>query len=348
MLENKAFEEKNNFEIVFLDSEDIECYSTKLLKNIEIDKKYKKARKLFQDLPYINSYGTFLTDFININFSTNTEGAKHFFLKYGLNLVRNYLSDELKNEIDNFKANDDYVSIIDKAIDEVKYDIDVESLKFMNCINYTYNLRDDKRDEESSYLSKFIAFSQKYGIDKFGDNISTKFKKIVSDKDKNTIENGKVTKLTSMIEDQKLNSTVQQVYQVNNIFSAVYIALYELASNSSRRINVCQNCGRYFVARTKKEIYCDIPNYDGSPTCRRVASKRNYASKFTEDIYLHEYQKIYQRKLTQIYREKDETKKKQMKNEFDDWKDKAKVYVSKYQKKEIPPEVLKKWLNENC
>ena len=65
-------------------------------------------------------------------------------------------------------------------------------------------------------------------------------------------------------------------------------------------------------------------------------------------IYLHEYQKIYQRKLTQIYREKDETKKKQMKNEFDDWKDKAKVYVSKYQKKEIPPEVLKKWLNENC
>ena len=79
MLENKAFEEKNNFEIVFLDSEDIECYSTKLLKNIEIDKKYKKARKLFQDLPYINSYGTFLTDFFNINFSTNTEGAKHFF-----------------------------------------------------------------------------------------------------------------------------------------------------------------------------------------------------------------------------------------------------------------------------
>ena len=47
-----------------------------------------------------------------------------------------------------------------------------------------------------------------------------------------------------------------------------------------------------------KEIYCELPNLDGSATCKSYASRKIYDNKITEDIAELTYKREYQRKIT--------------------------------------------------
>ena len=82
-----------------------------------------------------------------------------------------------------------------------------------------------------------------------------------------------------------------------------------------RNISVCQNCGRYYLQYSAKEVYCDLPNLDGSPTCKTYASRKAYDSKIEEDLAELTYKREYQRRITKVYRS-DKIQKEQTKNEF--------------------------------
>ena len=44
-------------------------------------------------------------------------------------------------------------------------------------------------------------------------------------------------------------------------------------------LSICQNSGRYYLQYSGKEVYCDLPNQDGSPSCKTFASRKVYADK---------------------------------------------------------------------
>lgn len=333
------------FGICFLESQGKEQIIRRLYN--DYNKKHeKKDDEGTITLPEFELYGLFLMSFINTNFVQNREEANFFFNNFGLGLVEPYLSNALVKKIESAQTKAEYNELIDTVIDEIGFDIDSERLRFMNCINYVYNLRGDDRDETSSYSPKFLAYSLLNNLDEYSFGTMATYQDFRTDVKRLQNNNKNLQKITNQLENKEINLTLNPFYEFENIYSAAYISLYEIVMNSNRRINVCHNCGKYFVAKTKKEIYCDLPKIDGSRTCREIAPQINHSKKQEKDPLLHLYRKIYQQKMTQIYREQDEIKKKQMREEFDKWKEATKPKVVSYKRKEIPAVVLEKWLNE--
>ncbi len=334
------------FRICFLESQNQEQIIRRLYS--DYDKKHeKKDEEGIVSLPELELYGFFLMSFINTDFVQNKEESRYFFNNFGLGFVESYLSKDLVKKIENVKTKEEFNKLVDIVINEIGFNLNVERLKLMNCINYVFNLRSDDRDETSSYASKFLAFSLLNNLDMLSFGAISAYQDFRTDIKRLQSTDKNLKKVTEQLENKEIHLSLNSFYEVENVYSAAYLSLYEIVINSNRRINVCENCGRYFVAKTKKEIYCDLPKYDGSHICREVAPQLKHNEMQANDSALHLYKKIYQRKLTQIYREKDEVKKQQMKDEFSDWKEKAKPHLSSYKKKEIPAEMLEKWLKEN-
>ena len=61
-----------------------------------------------------------------------------------------------------------------------------------------------------------------------------------------------------------------------------------------------QKRGRYYLQYSGKEIYCELPNQDGSPTCKSYASRKAYDIKIVEDIAELAYKREYQRNELKI------------------------------------------------
>ena len=103
----------------------------------------------------------------------------------------------------------------------------------------------------------------------------------------------------AQIANKESNIGVMKHYSSKSHLALAYMALTDLVIYGKRNLSICQNCGRYYLQYSGKEVYCDLPNQDGSPSCKTFASRKVYADKVTEDVaeltYKREYQfwKIY-------------------------------------------------------
>ena len=63
-------------------------------------------------------------------------------------------------------------------------------------------------------------------------------------------------------------------------------------------------CDKYFVLVDKrKRDYCDRIFGDTNRTCKQVGAKLKFNKSVEEDIYLQEFQRIYNRMYSRFYRE---------------------------------------------
>ncbi|OKZ64930.1 MAG: hypothetical protein BHW02_05250 [Clostridium sp. 28_12] len=53
-------------------------------------------------------------------------------------------------------------------------------------------------------------------------------------------------------------------YSSKSHIALAYMALTDLVMYGKRNLSICQNCGRYYLQYSGKEVYCDLPNQDGS------------------------------------------------------------------------------------
>ena len=136
------------------------------------------------------------------------------------------------------------------------------------------------------------------------------------------------------------------LYECSSHFALSYIALYDLIRNSVRNISICQNCGRYYLQSSGKEVYCDLFNLDGSPSCKTYASRKAYDSKITEDIAELTYKREYQRRITQVYRA-DKRQKEQIKKDFIIWKTNARKQLKLCRENKIKKEEFCDWIEKN-
>lgn len=136
------------------------------------------------------------------------------------------------------------------------------------------------------------------------------------------------------------------LYECSSHFALSYIALYDLIRNSVRNISICQNCGRYYLQSSGKEVYCDLFNLDGSPSCKTYASRKAYDSKVTEDLAELTYKRDYQRRITQVYRAPKD-KKDKIKKEYLKWKVEARKQLKLYRENRISKEDFCEWIEKN-
>lgn len=94
-------------------------------------------------------------------------------------------------------------------------------------------------------------------------------------------------------------------------------------------------------------MYCDLPNEDGSPSCKNFASRKVYADKVTEDIAELTYKREYQRRITKFYRAPDDDKKDSLQKEYSELRVAAREQLLRYRNGEISSAEFMNWIEEH-
>ena len=147
------------------------------------------------------------------------------------------------------------------------------------------------------------------------------------------------------IEDKDPNLELHNVYTSTKLRSICFTILDQLVRQENLPIKTCQICGRYFIPTFRQnEIYCDLPNVDGSATCREKGATINYKKNLESVPALGLYRKMYQQKVMVVYRNKED---KKIKKNFDKWKKEAQDKIKLFKQGKLEEDKLYNWMIEN-
>lgn len=322
-------------------------YSAQLEIDFEQDtKKDKMVRQILN-----KDYGSFILTFLNADFTTAENAYNTFFVYYGLEGF-NFI-DEIKEKYPieytaRYVSTKKFLDYYNKAFELVKTDYIKFQKDISNTVDFVFNLHGSQNSEDLDRVSKFMAYSTAVDLlGQFTSEIRLGIVKLSYDEIPSKFTNIKqVEKLAYDIANKKISNTVGYVYESTSHFALAYVALNDLIQNSKRNISICQNCGRYYLQYSGKEVYCELSNLDGSPSCKSYASRKAYDNKIEEDVAELTYKREYQRRITQVYRA-DSIKKPLMRKDFKDWKLKAREQLKLYRENKITEEQFCTWIEEN-
>lgn len=355
---------KNDISIVFDEFNNVENYFASLYlhkSEIVIDEENDEQRlKIVLDKPnkdaklekamFNTPYGSYIITFLNADFSTAEKAYYTFFIYYGLegledidNIVRKYPI-EYSSRYDSTKAFENYYNKVYEFVKE-KY------IKFQNdlreTVDFVYKIRFKGIDVSTDKYARFVAYSQYIDlIAQFKTTVTFRIMSFNSKEDSKPKNKKDVETLAYKIEHKRSRLGIMYLYRTTSHLALAYVALTELIKNAKKNISVCQNCGRYYIQNSGKEIYCDLFNLDGSPTCRNSASKRAYDLKIEEDIAELTYKRENQRRMTQIYRAK-EKEKAILRAEYLKWKKSARENLVSYREDKIPMSQFIEWIENS-
>lgn len=298
-------------------------------------------------------YGTLITTFLNADFSNAESAYNTFFIYYGIEGFN--ISDEMKEVSpkeysSRYSSTKKFLDYYDLAFECCKE----EYVKFQNdvrkTVDFVFNLHGNNSCMDLDRYSKFAAFSSAMNLVAQFDadiklvllnNIDT-----IGIKDPSKLSMKQIEKLAYNISDKKQDILVCRIYKTTSHLALVYLALSDLIQNSKKSISICQNCGRYYVQSSGKEVYCDLFNLDGTPSCKAYASRKAYDIKVSEDEAELAYKRDYQRRITQVYRATG-NEKQVLKKDYLFWKALAREQLKLYRQGKITKDEFCKWIEEN-
>ena len=322
------YKSKINFE------EDGNKYSAQL----EIDLKQDTKKDKMVKQTFNKEYGSFIITFLNADFSNAESAYNSFFIYYGLEGFDSI--DEIKEKYPieyaaRYVSTKKFLDYYNKAYEYVKDKYIKFQKDVRETVDFVFNLHGNESCMDLDKYSKFIAFSTsvnlvnqfiaqiRFGILQSTSNIISEVKDIKQ-----------VEELAYDISNKKKDIGIYYVYESTSHFALVYVALNDLIQISKRNISICQNCGRYYLQSSGKEVYCELFNLDGSPSCKTYASRKAYDNKITEDEAELTYKREYQRRITQVYRANKDNKLIN-KVEFLAWKTNARDQLKLYRENKI-------------
>ena len=290
--------------------------------------------------PFEESYGMFLINFLNADFSTFDSAYLTFFCFYGFQLMKEFKSDI--SSAHSFKSEQEFKCTYEDIFYGCKKKLENFQNIIKQCVNYSYNLKRNDNNKDYAYLEKFISYSISKNLFKYTTNLNVYFNINYAYK----INDILATKITpkvvkSKIEDRIINPTESNIYNSKYISNLVYLSLYEIASSSNACIGICKNCGKYFVSYKKSpDKYCKITYYENQTICKDIGIQTAYKKKQKNNPCLKLYRKTYQKKLMYAKRSEDEI----IKQEFNDWKILTRKKVKDFNNSILTENELTNWL----
>lgn len=308
-------------------------------------KKDKMVKQMFN-----KDYGSYILTFLNADFSSLENAYKTFFVYYGLEGL-NYI-DKIKEKYPleyktRYTSTKKFLDYYNKAFDLINTDY----VKFQNdmkkTVDFVFDLHENNSFLDLDKYYKFMAYSAVIDLlEQFSSQIHVSIRKSLSEKAPSSLTNEQVEKLAYDIANKEEDNPICYIYESSSHFALAFLALSDLIQNSKRNISTCQNCGRYYLQYSGKEVYCELPNADGSPSCKSYASRKAYDNKIVEDEAELAYKREYQRRITQVYRA-DKDNKLIIKVEFLAWKENAREQLKLYRENKITKEEFCEWIEKN-
>ena len=257
-----------------------------------------------------------ILNFVSADFSTVELGNKTFFDNINTNIAN-----RIKENISLQKLQD-FQKRFDKCLDFI----------------YTYKLTDNTYTQS---LKKYLRHSEyNFNIRYLTKDINIIFDCIINEVN--------ASKNSEEIIDKGIYDIlgyVNDVLVLDSFESLMYAILREYVYNDSLPIRKCKNCNKYFIAQKRKdELYCNNIFEDTNKTCKRIGAMKLYVQRVNDNKAITLYRNITKRKNMQVTRNADD---KKLKENFENWKIKAKQKYRLYQKKHITSDELIKWLEEN-
>ena len=315
---------------------------------LDLNKKDKNDKMI--KLMCNQNYGTFLLDFLNADFSSEESAYNTFFVYYGIegidpwdDVQRTYPIDYSTRYVSTKKFLDYYHKAYEYlSMDYIKYQEDLKK-----TVDFVFDLHNCKSKSTIDKYSKFMAYSLAIKLkDNFFSSVRLSINTSIEKELPSKMNIKQIENLALNIENKVIDDFIVYIYESNSFFTLTYIALNNLIQNTKRNISVCQNCGRYYLQYSGKEVYCELPNQDGSPSCKSYASRKAYDIKIVEDVAELAYKREYQRRITQVYRAK-EIVKPIMRKEFNNWKAKARKQLKLYREGKLSEEDFCNWIDDN-
>ncbi len=306
------------------------------------DKKKREWRKQPSTIyiHYAESIGMLLINLLNADFSTFESAYTTFLYAYGLELIK----DDEHFLAEREPLTEEEVIRILKDTYEQYVDILLElQRQFRNCVDFIYSLNGRKELREYSASSKFACYVIQNDIYAYSQNIEVILDNYVKIHNKYRYESQ--TSLIQKIEEKDPNLELHNVYTSSKLGSICFVILEQLVKQENILIKTCQNCGRYFIPTFRQnEIYCNLKNVDGTPTCRDKGASESYKKNLENTPALLLYRRTYQQKVMTVYRNKDN---KQLKKDFDKWKKDAQAKIKLFKQGKLDEDTLYKWMEEN-
>lgn len=306
------------------------------------DKKKREWRKQPSTIyiHYAESIGMLLINLLNADFSDFESAYTTFLYAYGLELIKNdehFLAErELLTEEEVIRIlKDTYEENIDKLLELQK--------QFRNCVDFIYNLNGQEDLKEYPISSKFACYVIQNDIYVYSQHIEVILDNYIKIHDKYRYESK--TNLIEKIEKKDPTVELHNVYTSSKLGSICFVILEQLVKQENILIKTCQNCGRYFIPTFRQnEIYCNLRNVDGTPTCKDKGANESYKKNLENNPALLLYRRTYQQKVMAVYRNKEN---KQLKKEFDKWKKEAQTKIKLFKQGKLDADSLYKWMEKN-
>lgn len=254
-----------------------------------------------------------LLDFISYNFNTFNDYYLFF-----INYFDYFLNKFEKDDLDKIKFNTLYpikdIITLAKKYYEKEIDNIIKYQKlFKNCINFCYQIDTFIDLSNLTLQQRFFIYNQLYKNPFNG--ISNNFESInlldyTYDNipyNSEVIEPKDVLIISSIIHTYDPDGTrLASSYQLktDNIFTALYITLFNTLGMDEFYIRICGNCKKYFITPKLNIAYCDRI-WKSDLTCKDVGSQLSQKRKEQENTVYGKYRNIFSKKRMLMKRNPD-------------------------------------------
>lgn len=318
-----AIDEKNNSEII-------------INFPIKYDKKNMKFLLSTEYKIFIQPLGTFLTDFLNADFSQYSDFL-NFFTKYSLSLLG--IDKIQKNFRNGYCSKKDFDNLTMSLF--TKKHTDLKKLQEQLDMIFDYCLLDPNKK-----ALNFTPIQRLYVLARISPNLTiltshnaTYYKACLFSSFPGSTENDIYEFLNS-----KKNSVKELDFLLPNNISA--ILYYSISSVLKEEIylKTCKNCNRYFIAKNKATDYCDTFVNENKKTCQEIGRLKVFHKQKNSDPTLSLYYKIYNRKSMMKSRNPDI---KKYIEDFEHYRVIGKKKLERYKKGSITSDEFVYWIERN-
>lgn len=291
-----------------------------------------------------------LLDFISYNFNTFNDYYLFF-----INCFDYFLPKLDKEDLDKIKLITLYPIKDIIALAKKYYEKEIDNIikyqkLFKNCINFCYQIDAPIDLSKLTLQQRFFIYNQLYKnpfkeisnnfesinlLDYTYDNIPYN-SEVVEPKDVLIIS----TIIHTFDPDGTLLSNSYQL-KTDNLFTALYITLFNVLGMDEFYIRICGNCNKYFLTPKQNVVYCSR-EWDNNLTCKDVGSKLSQKRKEAEDYIYKKYRNEASRQSMLVARNPDIPV---YKTKYDIWKEKASKFWDNVKKGKKTPEDFEKWLD---
>jgi len=298
----------------------------------------------------VQPIGTCLIDFLNINLKDEND-LKRFAFKYGLdNLLWLDKSHILNNCI--IYTVSDFDKNFTRFFNSIKNVLSKIQQEFKETITFCFNDSGDnkinKLNPKQRYFLSFhgcdgnIYFTKMPKLQKYSKGISINYDSFfTTDIDLNEFFTEQLINTVSA----KDFTFAPSFYSCLRIENALFISFINLLETKEFHINICANCGKFFIPISKSnEIYCDNPLADDpSRTCKVVGADKKYKAKIKDNEIIALIRSTSSTLSMRVKRNPDIIEHE---IKYNKWKVNYPIQMKKYQDRKITKDELINWIND--